>query len=139
MQEAFDAADAEWTDQGWVVRGEFLDLTEFRLRRLPLFAEIHGSIDCRHNELYNLVGSPQEVGGNFDCSYSGLNHLEGAPQKVGGDFNCSGNSLFSLEGAPQSVGGNFDCSDNENEEFTSLEGIGEVGGEIYYDPDIDEE
>ena len=41
------------------------------------------------------------------------------------------NNLTSLKGAPQKVGGNFDCSRNPN--LHSLEGIGEVKGNIYKD------
>ena len=78
-----------------------------------------------------MEGAPQEVGGWFDCSYTELTSLEGAPIKVGGDFDCSNNHLTSLEEAPQTVEGDFECRYNPN--LHSLEGIGEVKGEIIKD------
>ena len=60
-----------------------------------------------------------------------ITSLKGAPQEVGGDFDCYMNQLTSLEGAPQTVGGYFNCHKNPN--LHSLEGIGEVKGEIYKD------
>ena len=40
---------------------------------------------------------------------------------------------MTLEGAPKEVGGGFYCSNNTN--LKSLEGIGEVKGDIYSDID----
>ena len=86
---------------------------------------------CYSNQLTSLEGAPQIVGGKFDCSGNQLPSLEGAPQEVGGDFWCSNNQLTSLKGAPKIVGGSFDCRSNPN--LHSLEGIGEVKGEIVKD------
>ena len=93
--------------------------------------EVGGGFNCRENQLTSLEGAPQEVGGWFDCSYTELTSLEGAPIKVGGDFDCSNNQLTSLEEAPQTVEGDFECRYNPN--LHSLEGIGEVKGEIIKD------
>ena len=116
------------------------------------FGVIKGDFDCSGFDLYSLKGSPQRVGGSFYCCLNRLSSLEGATQRVGGTFNCyhnrltslegapqtitenfycSMNNLTSLKGAPQKVGGNFDCSRNPN--LHSLEGIGEVKGNIYKD------
>ena len=86
---------------------------------------------CSDNQLTSLKGAPQKVGGSFDCSDNQLTSLEGAPKEVGEDFNCSSNQLTSFEGAPQTVGGYFDCCNNPN--LHSLDGIGEVKGEILKD------
>ena len=91
--------------------------------------KIGGDFDCSDNRLTSLEGAPQTVGGSFSCSYNELTSLEGAPQTVGRSFICSDNELTSLEGAPQEVGGNFNCLNNLY--LHSLEGIGEVKGEIY--------
>ena len=93
--------------------------------------EVGGEFWCSYNELTSLKGAPREVGGTFFCYGNKLTSLEGAPQKVGGDFWCSYNELTSLKGAPKTVGGDFDCSYNPN--LHSLEGIGEVKGDIYKD------
>ena len=93
--------------------------------------KVGGDFWCNDNQLISLEGAPIEVDGYFGCSYNQLTSLEGAPQKIGGDFSCSYNQLTSLKGAPKEVGRNFWCSDNPN--LHSLEGIGEVKGEIYKD------
>ena len=95
------------------------------------FGKITGDFICINLGLKSLKGAPQEVGGWFDCSYTELTSLEGAPIKVGGDFDCSNNQLTSLEEAPQTVEGDFECRYNPN--LHSLEGIGEVKGEIIKD------
>ena len=114
--------------------------------------EVGGNFICYSNRLTSLKGAPQIVGGGFYCSNTQLTSLEGAPQEVGEDFYCYSNRLTSLEGAPREVGGNFDCSWNQltslegaphivgedfycckNPNLHSLEGIGEVKGEIYKD------
>ena len=87
--------------------------------------------NCYDNQLTSLKGAPKEVGGSFYCSYNQLTSLKGAPQKVGENFNCLWNHLTSLEGAPQEVGEDFSCNNNPN--LHSLDGIGEVKGEIYKD------
>ena len=92
---------------------------------------VGGSFYCTNNHLTSLEGAPREVGGNFNCSYNQLTSLEGVPQKVGGDFWCNYNRLTSLKGAPQTVGKDFYCCKNPN--LHSIEGIGEVKGEIYKD------
>ena len=89
------------------------------------------NFSCSWNRLTSLKGAPQTVGENFSCSGNKLTSLEGAPQTVGGNFNCSYTHLTSLEGAPKIVGGWFDCHSNPN--LHSLNGIGEVKGEIYKD------
>ena len=89
------------------------------------------NFNCNYNLLTSLKGAPQTVNGDFKCSDNFLTSLEGAPQKVGGIFNCTYNQLTSLEGAPKVVSGDFDCYNNPN--LHSLEGIGEVKGEIYKD------
>ena len=116
------------------------------------FGEIDGSFECNSLELVSLKGAPQRVGGNFWCFNNKLTSLEGAPQEVGvwclcfknnltslegapkkvlGGFDCSRNQLTSLKGAPQEVGGDFFCSENPN--LHSLDGIGEVKGDIFKD------
>ena len=92
--------------------------------------------NCSGNKLTSLEGAPKEVGGWFYCSWNELTSLKGAPKTVGRYFNCSNNQLTSLEGAPQEVGGNFECSWNE---LTSLKGAPKtVGGDFYchYNPDL---
>ena len=86
---------------------------------------------CYKNQLSSLKGAPQKIKGWFDCSENCLTSLEGAPKEVGGDFDCSNNQLNTLKGAPQKLGRNFHCRYNPN--LHSLEGIGEVKGEIYKD------
>ena len=93
--------------------------------------EVVGNFYCSDNQLTSLEGAPQKVGGSFSCSYNQLTSLEGAPTEVGEYFNCSDNQLTSLEGAPQTIGRDFRCYDNLD--LHSLEGIGEVKGEIYKD------
>ena len=114
--------------------------------------EVGGNFYCSYNYLTSLEGAPQEVGGNFNCSYNRLTSLEGAPQKVGGNFECQNNQLSSLEGAPQTIKKSFMCYKNHltslkgapqevgenfycysNPKLHSLEGIGEVKGEIVKD------
>ena len=92
---------------------------------------VGGDFRCSFNQLTSLKGAPQEVGEKFSCSYNQITSLEGAPQTVGGNFYCSNNKLTSLEGAPTKVGGWFNCRSNPN--LHSLDGIGEVRGEIYKD------
>ena len=75
--------------------------------------------DCSGNQLTTLKGAPQEVGRDFDCSFNNLTTLKGAPQEVDRDFDCSGNNLTTLEGSPQRVGRNFNCRNNQ---LTTLEG-----------------
>ena len=93
--------------------------------------EVGGGFNCNSNQLTSLKGAPKEVGGWFYCSHNQLTSLEGAPREVGGTFECSWNKLTSLKGAPQKVGRWFDCSNNPN--LHSLNGIGEVRGEIIKD------
>ena len=114
--------------------------------------EVGGNFWCNNNQLTSLKGAPQKVGKDFNCSSNRLTSLEGAPQtvkdsfycngnyltslegapkEVEGEFNCSNNQLTSLKGAPKEVGGDFNCEDNPN--LNSLDGIGEVKGEIYKD------
>ena len=96
---------------------------------------VSGNFYCYHNKLTSLEGAPKEVGGGFYCSYNQLIFLKGAPREVGGiiggSFDCSNNQLPSLEGAPKKVGGNFYCRSNIN--LHSIDGIGEVKGEIFKD------
>ena len=92
---------------------------------------VGGDFRCSWNDLTALKGAPQEVGGAFDCYDNQITSLEGAPQEVGGSFDCSSNQLTSLKGVPQKVGGWFDCHNNPN--LNSLEGIGEVKGDIFKD------
>ena len=93
--------------------------------------DVDGWFDCSYNQLTSLKGAPTEVGIDFICSDNLLTSLEGAPQTVGRDFYCLNNQLTSLKGAPQIVGGNFNCYNNFN--LHSLEGIGEVKGDIFKD------
>ena len=111
--------------------------------------EVDRDFYCNRNHRTSLEGAPKKVGGNFECSNNQLTSLKGAPQKVGGGFWCYSNRLISLEGAPQTVGEYFDCSYNQltslkgapqtigrdfycegNPNLHSLDGIGEVKGEI---------
>ena len=89
------------------------------------------NFNCKGNHLATLKGAPQKVGGGFWCYINRLISLEGAPQTVGKYFDCSYNQLTSLKGAPKTVDGNFDCRKNFN--LHSLDGIGEVKGEIIKD------
>ena len=93
--------------------------------------EVGGSFNCSGNQLTSLKGAPQKVGGGFWCYVNRLISLEGAPQTVGEYFDCSYNQLTSLKGAPTKVGRDFDCRKNFN--LYSLEGIGEVKGDIFKD------
>ena len=86
---------------------------------------------CSYNQLTSLKGAPKKVGGSFYCSYNQLPSLEGAPNSVGLDFYCKDNKLTSLKGVPQTIGGDFCCEGNPN--LHSLDGIGEVKGNIYKD------
>ena len=86
---------------------------------------------CYYNKLTSLKGAPTEVSGNFDCSGNQLTSLEGAPTEVGGSFDCHNNQLTSLKGAPKTVGRDFNCRNNLD--LHSLEGIGEVKGDLYKD------
>ena len=112
--------------------GEWFDCSRNYLISLEGAPQIASKwFDCHWNSLTSLEGAPKEVGGDFSCSYNQLTSLKGAPQKVDGAFNCYFNNLTSLEGVPQKIGGWFDCRNNYN--LHSLEGIGEVKGEIYKD------
>ena len=90
--------------------------------------KVNKDFDCSNNQLTSLKGAPQIVGGEFSCPYNNLTSLEGAPREVGGDFWCYNNQLISLKGAPQIVGGVLNC--NNNPDLYSLDGIGEIRGEI---------
>ena len=90
--------------------------------------KVNKDFDCSNNQLTSLKGAPQIVGGEFSCPYNNLTSLEGAPREVGGDFWCYNNQLTSLKGAPQIVGGVLNC--NNNPDLYSLDGIGEIRGEI---------
>ena len=87
--------------------------------------------NCSSNRLTSLEGAPQTVKGSFYCNRNHLTSLEGAPTEVGEDFECPYNQLISLKGAPKEVGGDFNCEENPN--LNSLDGIGEVRGDIYND------
>ena len=99
--------------------------------------EVGGDFNCSGNELISLEGAPKEVGnltkriGSFYCSRNQLTSLKGAPNSVGLDFYCKDNKLTSLKGVPQTIGGDFCCEGNPN--LHSLDGIGEVKGDIYKD------
>ena len=99
--------------------------------------EVGGDFNCSGNELISLEGAPKEVGnltkriGSFYCSRNQLTSLKGAPNSVGFDFYCKENKLTSLKGAPQIIGRDFCCEGNPN--LHSLDGIGEVRGDIYKD------
>ena len=99
------------------------------LERAP--KTVGGDFYCYGNKLTSLEGAPQEVGGSFICYDNQITSLKGAPQKVRGSFICSNNKLTSLKGAPQKVGGIFSCHSNPN--LHSLDGIGEVRGDIVKD------
>ncbi len=134
------------------VRGNFYCVCNHLTSLIGAPKEVGGNFDCTYNQLTSLEGAPQEVGKNFYCYRDDLTSLEGAPKEVGGDFDCSINQLTSLKGAPQEVGKNFYCSYNQlnslegapkevggwfscskNPNLHSLDGIGEVKGEIYKD------
>ena len=95
--------------------------------------EVGGDFNCSYNQLTSLEGAPQEVKWSFYCSDNRLTSLEGAPKEVGGVFDCTNNNLTSLKGAPKEVEAWFDCSNNPN--LKSLDGIGEVKGNIISDID----
>ena len=93
--------------------------------------KVDEDFNCSNTSLTSLIGAPQKVGWGFYCCNNQLTSLEGAPEDVGDIFDCSYNQLTSLKGAPKTVGGYFNCHKNPN--LHSLEGIGEVKGEIYKD------
>ena len=93
--------------------------------------EVGGSFNCYNNRLISLEGAPKTVGGGFDCHKNQLTSLKGAPTEVDEDFWCSYNQLTSLKGAPQTIGRDFYCEGNSN--LHSLDGIGEVRGDIFKD------
>ena len=93
------------------------------------FGKVTGDFSCYKLGLTSLKGAPTEVGWSFYCDRNQLTSLEGAPKIVGENFNCSWNNLTSLKGAPRKVGRSFSCNYNPN--LHSLDGIGEVKGEIY--------
>ena len=90
-----------------------------------------GNFDCSNNKLTSLEGAPTEVGVSFWCDTNQLTSLKGAPTEIGGDFMCRANQLTSLKGAPQTIGRDFCCEGNPN--LHSLDGIGEVRGDLYKD------
>ena len=108
--------------------------------------------ECQSNQLTSLEGAPQKVGGRFNCSWNQITSLKGSPQRIGSYFWCNNNQLISLEGAPQTIKKSFMCYKNQlislkgapqevgenfycysNPKLHSLEGIGEVKGEIVKD------
>lgn len=108
-----------------------VNLDNCELEELPVqFLNVKGSFSIKNNYISNLHGCPLYVGGDFDCSNNeDLESLEDGPYKVNGNFNCSGCEILdSLEYSPEYVGGDYHC---ENTDITSLNGIGEVNGEIY--------
>lgn len=108
-----------------------VNLDNCELEELPVqFLNVKGSFSIKNNYISNLHGCPLYVGGDFDCSNNeDLESLEDGPYKVNGNFNCSGCVILdSLEYSPEYVGGDYHC---ENTDITSLNGIGEVNGEIY--------
>ena len=139
---------------GWTFECSYNQLTS--LEGAP--KTVGGGFDCSYNQLTSLKGAPTEVGGDFNCSWNKLISLEGAPKEVGnltkriGSFYCSRNQLTSLKGAPNSVGFDFYCKNNKltslkgapqiigrdfccegNPNLHSLDGIGEVRGDLYKD------
>jgi len=130
-----------------------VDLYYLKLTKLPIkFRNVSGDFYCDYNKLTSLEGSPETVGGAFSCSNNKLTSLEGCPKTVGGDFYCNSNNLTSLKGSPLMIEFNFNCSYNNltslkgspkkvvgdfycrsNKLLTSLEGIGDVKGEISTD------
>lgn len=114
-----------------VIKGDF-DCSGFGLYSLKGAPQkVGGEFECSHNKLTSLEGAPQEVGESFNCYHNQLTSLEGAPQTIVKNFYCFINNLTSLKGAPQKVVGKFDCRCNPN--LHSLEGLGEVKGEIIKD------
>ena len=114
-----------------VIKGGF-DCSSLGLKSLKgAPQEVGGGFNCSLNNLTSLKGTPQILRGWFDCHSNNLISLEGAPKTIETWFDCSYNKLTSLEGAPQEVGRNFYCHNNPN--LHSLEGIGEVKGDIYKD------
>ena len=93
--------------------------------------EVEGWFYCSDNQLTSLKGAPQKIYGGFYCHNNRLTSLEGAPTEVDEDFWCSYNQLTSLKGAPQTIGRDFYCEGNSN--LHSLDGIGEVRGDIFKD------
>lgn len=92
---------------------------------------VGGDFFCDLNPLKTLVGSPITVDGNFRCTDTYLESLRGAPREVNGYFRCWRGHLKSLKGAPREVTGDFDC--RYNFQLKTLDGIGNVAGQIYSD------
>ena len=101
------------------------------LKTIPVQFRSTWHFDCSDNQLTSLDGCPREVDGYFSCSYNNLTSLKGAPRDVSDSFFCRANSLTTLKGAPKFVGKHFSCTDNPD--LKSLDGIGQVMGEIYSD------
>src|SRR5574343_65252 len=96
-----------------------VDLSSWKLDKLPLnFGRVSRHFNCCNN-LTSLEGAPKKLDGHFYCQYNELASLEGGPKEVGGNFNCNNNQLTTLQGAPKEVGGSFDCNFNN---LTTLEG-----------------
>ena len=114
--------------------------------------KVGGDFECQSNQLSSLEGASQTVGGRFNCSWNQITSLKGSPQRIGSYFWCNNNQLISLEGAPQTIKKSFMCYKNHltslkgapqevgenfycysNPRLHSLEGIGEVKGEIIKD------
>ena len=101
------------------------------LKSIPIQFRSTWHFDCSDNQLTSLAGCPREVDGYFSCSYNELTSLKGGPREVSDGFFCRGNYLTTLRGAPKFVGGDFSCT--VNPELKSLDGIGQVMGEIISD------
>ena len=112
--------DYKITEKGLDVYGN-VEMINEGLFEIPIkFGKIHGTFNCRQNELINLENAPYEVTGNFDCSMSDLITLEGGPKKVGRNYYCSNNNLVSFEGVAEHIDGDLIAVDNS---ILSLDGF----------------
>lgn len=93
---------------------------------LVKFGKVSGNFDCSFCLLSTLEGAPKSVE-DFNCSHNNLKDLLCSPEVVTGNFACNSNKGLSLKGAPSKVGGNFEAS---NCGLTNLEGVPEhIGGD----------
>lgn len=83
--------------------------------------------NCSHNNLKDLLCSPQVVTGNFACNSNKGISLEGAPPKVDGNFEASNCDLYDLKGLPEHIGGDADFSSNE---LGSISGVKVIKGNL---------
>ena len=126
--EEYEVKDYEIHDDLTVTLNEHLDLSDRRLKSIPVKFRKTQSVNVTRNELTSIDWAPEVVDGHFECNGNQITSLESGPREVKGLFNCIGNKLTSLEGGPQKVGGFYACSANN---LGNLKGVAdEVGASV---------